>query len=76
VTTAGSVEAAGRSVFGRIVKEDRAELATEFTYGWTTVLMRLVKQKVISWFQVTKEFGIIEDYRAKHWDPHMRKFRT
>ena len=58
-----------------LMKEDKAGLATEFTYGWTTVLMRLIKSKDLKYQQVTKEFGIIEDDRAKHWDAHMRSFR-
>ena len=57
-----------------IMKEDTAGLATEFTYGWTTVLMRLIKSKDLKYAQVTREFGIIEDDRAKHWDLHMREF--
>lgn len=58
-----------------LMKEDRAGLATEFTYGWTTVLMRLMKTKDLSYLQVQREFGFIEDDRAKYWAIHTREFR-
>lgn len=59
-----------------VMVEDKAGLATEFNYGWTTVLMRLMKTKDLSYLQVRREFGVVEDDRAKHWAIHTREFRN
>lgn len=59
-----------------IMKEDRAGLATEFNYGWTTVLMRLLKSGDLTYAQVTREFGYVDDDRAKHWHAHTKEFRV
>jgi len=59
-----------------IMREDRNGLATEFTYGWSTVLMRLLKTGDLKWNQVCREFGYIADDRAKQWAAHTSEFRT
>ena len=58
-----------------VTKEDRAGLEVEFQYGWTTVLLRLLKTGDLKWNQIVQEFGHIEDDRSKYWDVHVREFR-
>lgn len=58
-----------------IMKEDRAGLATEFTYGWTTVLIRLLKTGDLKYNAVVREFGYVDDGRAKLWHAHTQEFR-
>lgn len=58
-----------------VMRTDTADLVTEFDYGWTTVLLRLIKSKDLTYKQVTREFGYVEDDRAKHWAAHTKEFR-
>jgi hypothetical protein len=59
-----------------IMKEDKAGLATEFTYGWTTVLLRLIKLGDLKYNAVVREFGYIDDDRAKHWAIYTKQYRA
>jgi len=58
-----------------LMKEDRAGLATEFNYGWTTVLLRLLKSGDLRWGAIVREFGFIEDDRSKQWAIETADFR-
>lgn len=48
------------------------------TYGWRTVLMRLVKSGDLSYPQVLKVWGEVHygDSRGKHWNLNIRAYRV
>jgi hypothetical protein len=63
-----------------VMKTDRADLPTQdgLTYGWRTVLQRLVQKKAITYRQMLSVFGEVHygDQRAKHWDRAIAPFRN
>ena len=61
-----------------IIKTDAADLPVAFTYGWRTVLVRLVKSRDLSYAQINRVWGEVHlnDARGKHWNINMREFRT
>jgi hypothetical protein len=62
-----------------IMKEDAAGLPSIYpTWGWRTVLVRLLKFGAISWQQVLDTFGDVKfsDSRGKHWKNQVAGFRT
>lgn len=48
------------------------------TYGWRTVLLRLMKARVLSYAQIFSVWGEVHfgDARGKHWDAYVREFRN
>jgi hypothetical protein len=48
------------------------------TYGWRTVVMRLVKSRDLTYADVYRIWGEVHynDARGKHWDLNIRKFRV
>jgi hypothetical protein len=62
-----------------IMKTDKADLVTEFVYGWRGVnVLRLLFSQDITWNQVMREFGDVPfgDERGKHWWIQTAKYRT
>lgn len=63
-----------------VMATDRADLPTRdgLTYGWRTVLQRLVQGKAITYRQMLSVFGEVHygDQRAKHWDRAIAPFRN
>lgn len=62
-----------------IMKSDKADLVTEFIYGWRGVcLLRLLKSGNLTWNQIMREFGDVpfSDERGKHWWIQTSGFRT
>jgi len=61
-----------------IIKTDAADLPVEFTYGWRTVLMRLMKSGDLRYSQINKVWGEVHfgDARGKHWNLNVREFRV
>lgn len=47
------------------------------TYGWRTVLVRLLRSRDLTWNQVRKVWGEVHhcDSRGKHWNAYVREFR-
>ena len=62
-----------------IVKEDAAGLvhSGDITYGWRTVLQRLIAQRALTYAKVREEFGEVEhsDLRGQNWDTAVRPFK-
>lgn len=60
-----------------IIETDKADLPIKFTYGWRTVLMRLVKTKDLTLKQINSVWGDVHygDERAKHYDAYMREWK-
>jgi hypothetical protein len=48
------------------------------TYGWRTVVMRLVKSRDLSYADVYRIWGEVHhnDARGKHWNMNIREFRV
>ena len=61
-----------------IIKTDAADLPVEFTYGWRTVLLRLVKSRDLTMNQINRIWGEVKygDERAKHYAAYTQEFRT
>jgi hypothetical protein len=62
-----------------IMHTDAADLPAYYpTYGWRTVVCRLLKGKYLSWAQVLKTFGDVptNDSRAYHWNLNVANFRV
>lgn len=61
-----------------IMKCDAADLPVDFTWGWRTVLMRLVKFGCLNMNQINRVWGDVHlsDSRGKHWAAHMEEFRV
>ena len=61
-----------------IIKTDAADLPVEFTYGWRTVLLRLVKSRDLTMNQINRVWGDVHygDERAKHYAAYTQEFRT
>jgi hypothetical protein len=62
------------------MKTDAADLPTQdgLTYGWRTVLQRLVQKQVITYRQVAETFGEVyrNDLCGKNWANFTAAFRT
>jgi hypothetical protein len=52
--------------------------SVNITYGWRTVIMRLVKAGYLTYSQMVKTWGEVEytDARGKHWNANIREFRA
>lgn len=61
-----------------IIKTDAADLPVEFTYGWRTVLLRLVKSRDLTMNQINRVWGEVHygDERGKHWAAYTSEYRT
>jgi hypothetical protein len=62
-----------------VMKTDSADLPAYYpTYGWRTVLVRLLKFRALTWQQVLDTFGDVKfsDSRGKHWRNNVKDFRT
>jgi len=61
-----------------IIKTDAADLPTGdgLTYGWRTVLQRLIQKKAITYRQVVKVFGTVlrNDLCGKNWQLNVSQF--
>jgi len=51
--------------------------STNITYGWRTVVMRLVKAGYLTYSQMVRTWGevVYTDARGKHWNANIREFR-
>jgi hypothetical protein len=61
-----------------IMKTDAADLPVYYpTYGWRTVLVRLLKGRYIQWNDVIKVFGDVDasDSRGLHWFNNIKNFK-
>jgi hypothetical protein len=61
-----------------IFKKNAEFDSTHITYGWRTVVMRLVKAGYLTYSQMVKTWGEVPytDARGKHWDINIRAFRS
>lgn len=61
-----------------IMTTDAADLPVHYpTYGWRTVLVRLLKFNAITWQQVLSTFGDVHhhDSRGRHWKLNVAAYR-
>lgn len=61
-----------------IMGTNSQNIPTVFTYGWRTVLARLLKSGDLTWPQVKRIFGDVHfgDTRGKHWNLNVREFKV
>lgn len=54
---------------------DRADLPIKEVRGWRTVLLRLLKQGVLTWKQIVDVFEDAYGYNAKRWQHYTRQHK-
>lgn len=61
-----------------VMKTDKADLVTEFVYGWRQVLIRLRKSGDLTAGQFQRLYGVVDysDERGKHFASNLGEFGT